>query len=127
MTGPRCRRRPAGDTGSATPLVLGLAAVLVLCGTVATSLAAVAVARQQAASAADLSALAAASAVLEGPEVACGRARALAAEVSAVVTSCRIEGDRADVVAQVRPSGPIGRLGAASVRAAAGPVPASRR
>ena len=121
------RRRPTGDTGSAAPVVLALAAVLVLCGTVATSLAAVAVARQQAASAADLSALAAAAAVLEGPELACERARALAVEVSAVVTGCRVDGGRVDVVAQVRPSGPLGRLGAASVRAAAGPVPASPR
>jgi secretion/DNA translocation related TadE-like protein len=103
-------------------MVLGLAAVLLLCGAVATALGAVAVARQQAASAADLSALAGAAAVLRGPEVACGRARALATEVGAVLASCRVDGDRVDVVAQVRPSGPLGRLGTASVRAAAGPV-----
>ena len=112
----------SGEAGTATAMVLGLAAVLVLCGTVATALAGVAVARQQAASAADLSALAAAAAVLHGPEVACGRARALAAEVGAVLSSCAVHGDRVDVVAQVRPSGPLGRLGTASVRAAAGPV-----
>jgi secretion/DNA translocation related TadE-like protein len=103
-------------------MVLGLAAVLLLCGAVATALAAVAVARQQAASAADLSALAAAAAVPHGPEVACGRARALADEVGAVLASCQVDGDRVDVVAQVRPAGALGRLGAASVRAAAGPV-----
>lgn len=118
----RGARRPSGDAGSATAMVLGLAAVLVLCGALATALAAVAVARQQAASAADLSALAAASAVLQGPEAACARARALALEAGAVLASCDVEGDRVDVVAQVRPSGPLGRLGAASVRAAAGPV-----
>ena len=106
-------------------MMLGLAAVLLLCGSVATALAAVAVARQQAASAADLSALAAASAVLHGPEVACGRARALATEVGAVLSSCSVDGDRVDVVAQVRPAGALGRLGAASVRAAAGPVSAA--
>ena len=106
-------------------MVLGLAAVLVLCGAVVTALAAVAVARQQAASAADLSALAAAAVVLQGPQVACDRARALAEEVGAVVSSCTVDGDRVDVVAQVRPAGPLGRLGTASVRAAAGPVPAS--
>jgi secretion/DNA translocation related TadE-like protein len=103
-------------------MVLGLTAVLLLFGTVATAIAAVAVARHRAASAADLSALAAASAVLEGPEVACDRARALAAEAGALLTSCRVDGDRVDVVAQVRPAGALGRLGAASVRAAAGPV-----
>ncbi len=115
-------RRPSGEAGTATAMVLGLAAVLVLCGALATALAAVAVARQQAASVADLSALAAASAVLQGPELACGRARALALDAGGVLTSCRVEGDRVDVVAQVRPAGPLGRLGAASVRAAAGPV-----
>ncbi len=112
-----------GDAGTATAIVLGLAAVLLLCGTVTTALGAVAIARQRAASAADLSALAAAATVLQGPEVACGRARALAAEVGARLTSCNVDGDRVDVVAQVRPAGPLGRLGAASVRAAAGPVP----
>jgi secretion/DNA translocation related TadE-like protein len=106
-------------------MVLGLAAVLVLCGAVIAALAAVAVARQQAASAADLSALAAAGAVLQGPEAACDRAGTLAAEVGAVLSSCSVDGDRVAVVAQVRPSGPLGRLGTASARAAAGPVPAS--
>jgi secretion/DNA translocation related TadE-like protein len=124
MTPHRCAR---ADAGTATAMVLGLAAVLLLCGAVATALAAVAVARQQAASAADLSALAAAAAVLQGPDVACERARALAAEVGAVLTSCRVDGDRVDVIAQVRPAGALGRLGAASVRAAAGPVPAAAR
>ena len=120
----RRRRRPAGDAGTATAMVLGLAAVRVLCGAVATALGAVAVARQQAASAADLSALAAAAVVLHGPDVACDRARSLAAEVGAVLSSCEVDGDRVEVVAQVRPAGPLGRLGTASVRAAAGPVPA---
>ena len=118
-------RRARGDAGTATAMVLGLAAVLLLCGGVATALAAVALARQQAASAADLSALAAAAVVLQGPDVACARAHALATEGGAVLVSCQVDGDRVDVVAQVRPPGPLGRLGAASVRAAAGPVPAA--
>jgi len=103
-------------------MVLGLAAVLLLCGTVATALGAVAVARHRAASAADLAALAAAAAVLEGPHVACERARDLAADVGAVLSRCAVDGDRVDVVVQVRPAGALGRLGAASVRASAGPV-----
>jgi len=123
----RGSRPTCGDAGTATAMVLGLAVVLLCCGGVATALAAVAVARQQAASAADLSALAAAAAVLLGPDVACERARGLATEVGAVLTSCEVDGDRVDVVAQVRPSGPLGRLGAASVRAAAGPVPPAAR
>ena len=48
----------------------------------------------------------------------------LAAEVGAVLSTCSVDGDRVDVVAQVRPAGALGRLGAASVRAAAGPVTA---
>ena len=119
------RRRPHGDAGTATAMVLGLAAVLLLCGTVVTALAAVAVARHRAASAADLSALAAAAAVLDGPEVACARARQLAAQVGAQLSRCTVVADRVDVVAQVRPPGALGRLGTASVRAAAGPVPAA--
>lgn len=115
--------RPAGEAGTATVVVLGLAAVLLLCGAVATALGAVAVARQQAASAADLSALAGAAVVLHGPDVACGRARAVADDVGAVLASCIVQGDRVDVVAQVRPGGPLGRLGTAAVGAAAGPVP----
>jgi len=106
-------------------MVLGLATVLLLCGAAATALAAVAVARHRAAAAADLSALAGAAAVLEGPAVACGRARVIAGEAGALLSSCRVDGDRIDVVAQVRPAGPLGRLGVASVRAAAGPVGAA--
>ena len=103
-------------------MVIGLAAVLLLCGAGATALAAVAVARQQAASAADLSALAAAAAVLHGPEVACRRGTAIASAAGAHLSSCQVDGDRVQVVVEVRPSGPLGRLGTASVRAAAGPV-----
>ena len=116
------RLRPAGEAGVATVLVLALAAVLALLGAVASSLAAVAVARQRAASAADLSALAAAQSALEGEAAACARATALAARVHAQLLSCRLEGDVAHVVAQVRPAGGLGRLGAAAVRARAGPA-----
>jgi secretion/DNA translocation related TadE-like protein len=93
-----------------------------LLGATATTLGAVAVARQRAASAADLSALAAAGAALDGPAAACARAARLADRVGAELSSCRLDGDVATVVAQVRPSGPLARLGAASARARAGPV-----
>jgi secretion/DNA translocation related TadE-like protein len=119
-----CRpgRTLEGDAGVATVLVVALSAVLLLLGAVMASLAAVAVTRHRAASAADLSALAAAAAVLEGPVAACGRAQDLAVRVGARVSSCTVEGDVVRVVAQVRPPGPLGRLGAASARARAGPV-----
>ena len=115
-------RRPRGDAGVATVLVLSMASVLVLVGAVTSGLAAVAVARQRAASAADLSALAAAASTLEGPEVACDRARRLATRTGARLASCTVDGDVVQVVAEVRPPGAIGRLGTASARARAGPV-----
>lgn len=110
------------DDGVATVLVLGLASVLVLLGCVTAALGAVAVARQRAASAADLSALAAAEAVLQGPAVACRRAAALAHRVGAELSGCTVAGDEVDVLVAIRPPGVVGRLGAASARARAGPV-----
>lgn len=110
------------DDGVATVLVLGLASVLVLLGCVTAALGAVAVARQRAASAADLSALAAAGAVLDGPAVACRRAAGLADRVGAELSSCTVHGDQVDVLVAVRPPGVVGRLGPASARARAGPV-----
>ena len=114
--------RTCGDRGTAGVLVLALVLVLVAVGSVVTGLASVAVARQRAASAADLSALAAAAAALDGPAAACRRATELAAEVAARLVSCTLDGDVADVVAEVRPAGAVGRFGAASARARAGPV-----
>lgn len=111
------------DDGVATVLVLGLASVLVLLGCVTAALGAVTVARQRAASAADLSALAAAEVVFDGPAVACRRASALAHRVGAELSACTVDGDEVDVLVAVRPPGVVGRLGAASARARAGPVP----
>jgi len=110
------------DRGSATVLVLALCTVLVLAGTVASALGAVAVARHRAAAAADLASLAAASRVVEGTDVACAAARRVAARADAVVTSCRLEGWDAVVEAAVRPPGAVGRLGVTTARARAGPV-----
>lgn len=115
--------RMHGDQGVATVLVLALAAVLALLGAGSASLAAVAVARQRAASAADLSALAGAERVLEGQAAACGRARLVAGLVGGELSTCTVVGDVVDLVVEVRPAGRIGRLGAASARARAGPGP----
>ena len=132
MTGPRwrdrcreSRRDRPGDwlrdeAGVAAVLVLALAAVLTLVAA-STSLAAVAVARQRAAAVADLSALAAAEQALLGQEAACERAEQVAQLAGAGLRSCQVRGDVAVVVAQVRPPGPLGRLGNASARARAGP------
>jgi secretion/DNA translocation related TadE-like protein len=98
-----------------------LAGVLTLVGAGSASLAAVAVARQRAAAVADLSALAAAERALQGPAVACARAGRVAQLAGARLRSCTLTGDVADVVAEVRPPGRLGQLGAASARARAGP------
>lgn len=115
------RTRFGGDAGVAAVLVLALAGVLTLVGAASTSLAAVAVARQRAAAAADLSALAAAERALFGQGPACDRAAQVAQLVGAALRTCQVRGDIAVVVAQVRPPGPLGRLGTASARASAGP------
>lgn len=114
--------RPSGDRGVAAVLMLGLVAVVSLAGGTASALAAVAVARQRAAAVADLAALAAAQHALEGPGAACARASRIAASDGGVVLRCTLVGDVVQVVAQVRPPGPLGRLGAATSRARAGPV-----
>lgn len=114
-------RRCHGEAGVAAILILALAAVLTLVGAGSASLAAVAVARQRAASVADLSALAAAERALLGQAAACERAGRVAQLAGARLRSCTLTGDVADVVAEVRPPGPLGRLGTASARARAGP------
>ena len=116
-------RRASGDQGVASVFVLALAAVLALLGAGSASLAAVAVARQRAASAADLSALAGAERVLDGQASACARARRVAALVGAELVTCSIAGDTVDLVVEVRPAGRLGSLGTASARARAGPGP----
>lgn len=115
-------RRPVGEAGVAGVLVLALASVLALVGALSSTLAAVAVARQRAAAVADLAALAAAGRALDGPAAACDRAAALARRNGGRLTSCRLDGEQAEVVAEVQPAGVLGELGAASVRARAGPV-----
>jgi secretion/DNA translocation related TadE-like protein len=103
-------------------LVLSCASVLALLGMTTTAVATVAVARQRAASVADLAALAAAGRALDGPAAACRRAAVIAERSAAVVVSCGLSGDVADLVVSVRPAGPLGRLGAATGQARAGPV-----
>ena len=114
--------RPVGERGVAGVLVLALASILALVGALSSSLAAVAVARQRAAGVADLAALAAAGRALDGSSVACDRAAALAGRNGGRLTSFPLDGEQAEVVAEVRPAGVLGGLGAASARASAGPA-----
>lgn len=116
------RAAPAGDAGATAVLVLALAGLLSLIGATTSAVTAVAVARQRAAAVADLAALAGAEHALEGEAAACGRARRLAAEDEGRLRSCRLLGDVVEVVSEVRPPGPLGRLGSATARARAGPA-----
>jgi len=122
VTGAARRRAPVGDGGATAALVLALAGLLSLLGATTSAVAAVAVARQRAASVADLSALAGAAHALAGEAVACGWARRIAAADAASLRSCQLRGDVVEVVAEVRPPGRLGDLGGATARARAGPA-----
>ena len=114
--------RTDGDAGSGTVLVLTAACVLILVGTVLSSLAAVGVARHRAGSVADLSALAAASSLHLGRGPSCAAAQDIADRSSAQLLECRVIGGVVEVVAAVRPAGRLGGLGVATARARAGPA-----
>lgn len=123
---PGARRAQAGrDTcrsgGFVTVAVLGLAMALLAFGGLLAALGAVAVARHRAAAAADLSALAAAGHVLEGPSGACAAAARVARAQAAALVTCTTIGSTVEVRVRVTPPGPIGRLGAATSTAIAGP------
>lgn len=115
--------RDAGwsQTGSATVLVLALCAVVVLAGCLAGALGAVAVARHRAAATADLAALAGAAAGIRGAQP-CDAVRQITDRSGAELAGCRAVGADVTVAVTVRPAGLLGRIGAATVRAHAGPA-----
>ncbi|MFI0261875.1 Rv3654c family TadE-like protein [Streptomyces sp. NPDC017056] len=110
------RRKRWGDEGSAT--VWAVLAAMALCAVFAVviAMAQAVIARHRAASAADLSALAAAGKAVHGAPAACGDARRVAAAQGARLVRCTVRGDVADVTARAR-TGPFG----ADIRARAGP------
>ncbi|MBA2417026.1 MAG: flp pilus-assembly TadE/G-like family protein [Geodermatophilaceae bacterium] len=113
------RRR---DRGSAGVWLLGLCSVLVLAATAAVLVGSALVTRHKAIAAADLSALAAAGAALEGEESACAAAADIATSMGARLLSCSLGGVIADVTVSV--SAELGVVGLATARASAraGPV-----
>ncbi len=113
------------EDGLAGVLVLALATLVALIGSVLVAGGAVAVTRARAAGAADLGALAAAAQTLEGPQVACRRAAVVVSAAGAELVSCRPDGDVVEVEVRLRPAGPLGRWGAARGRARAGPARAT--
>jgi secretion/DNA translocation related TadE-like protein len=121
------------DAGSASLWALSLAMVLWVCVAGAVLAGVAVVARHRAATAADMSALAAASVIarsdvttrLDDGARACAAANAIALANNAVVTSCQVIGQVVDITARVRIEALswLGGLGldAVSVRARAGP------
>ena len=110
------------DEGSGTVAVLGIVAVLATCCLMAAALFQGAAARHRAESAADLAALAAAQAVIDGrTSGSCSAAEGLASRNGAVLTSCVVRGEEAWVTTAVNVRGVLAGLGPATARAHAGP------
>ena len=100
--------------------MLIVSVVILLVGLVLAMFGAVAVARQQAASAADLAALAGYAHVLEGPVAICEAAERVLTPVGAQLLACDLVDGVVEVSARVRPTGKLGSWGAATARARAG-------
>ena len=97
------REREAADRdrGSGTIYVLAMTAAVVLLTSAGLALGQAVVARHRAAAAADLSAISAASRVLNGPISACKAAALVARSQGARLTTCRIDGEVAEVTVEV--------------------------
>ncbi|WP_245812152.1 Rv3654c family TadE-like protein [Actinophytocola xinjiangensis] len=110
------------DRGSATLWAVAGIAVLFALG-IAVVWAGVGVnTRHRAVAAADLSALAAASNVGDGEDVACGKAQWVSTRMRVTMTSCRVEWPDALVEVSAVPPGVLESFGPAEARARAGPV-----
>ena len=115
------RARPeADDSGSGTVWVLAVTAVVACVAAALVLMVEVRVARGQAATAADLAALAAAGR-LPDPQRACDSAEQVAQAQAAHLVSCRTDGAVVDVVVSVPLVGPLAALPDLTVRARAGP------
>ncbi len=100
LRGWRSAGRLDGERGSASVLVALWGVVLTLVAAGAVVLSSALAARESVSAAADLAALAGASASLTEPEQACTRARVIAEDNGATLTECRVAGTEAWVVAQ---------------------------
>ncbi len=112
--------RARGEVGAVVTLVVGLAAVLVVVAVGGGVLGRVLVEQRRVAVAADLAALAGASAVQRG-EDACAAASRIARQNRATLVTCRTEGE----VVRIGATGEVWRVGGQAVRvrarAVAGP------
>ena len=105
--------------------MLVVSVLVLLVGLALALFGAVAVARQQAASAADLAALAGHAHVLEGRPAVCQAAERVLAPVGAELVACDVVDGVVEVSARVHPAGKVGGWGAATARARAGAGPGS--
>lgn len=117
MTGPRRE-----EVGGASLFAVSMVAVLLLLGAALGVVAAMVAAHRTAQGAADLAALAGATALQQGAD-GCVRAATVAEANGASVTACRTDGS--DVWVDVLVTGPrwLGQVGDLSGRARAGPAP----
>lgn len=115
-------RGDRSDRGSASVWAVGALAALLAVVVAVVHLGGVAVARHQAESAADLAALAGAGRVVAGEPAACERAGEITGRMRVRIDSCRVQGWDVLLEVSARPAGPVGRFGAATARARAGPV-----
>lgn len=110
---------PRSERGAGTVLVLGIVAVILLLAVATAALGAAQNARGSAQAAADLGALAGATALRDGFDP-CGTAGAAVKRNGAEVASCEVLGaGTVRVVVTRKVAGPAGELGGAQARAAA--------
>lgn len=122
MSGTPGGRRAVDDAGSATVLAAAAVGVLVCLLGLGLQLGAATLARHRAESAADLAALAAARDAVRGADVACERAREIAAGNGARLVDCEVEGWAVRVITAT-PCGCVPSVsGEATGRARAGPA-----
>jgi secretion/DNA translocation related TadE-like protein len=112
-----------GDKGVATVWAAGTIVVLVSMAVFGLQLGEAILARHQAESAADLAALAGATAVVAGEQYACTQAHRVTDRMRVQLVSCRLRDGDVLVDVAVQPGGWLGGLEAATSRARAGPVP----
>ncbi|MEH1167863.1 Rv3654c family TadE-like protein [Micromonospora sp. CPCC 205539] len=125
--GPANAEQPEGDRsdferGGATVLLLAVGLVFVLAGAFCAALTATGMARQRAAVAADLGALAGAARVFDGDTVACASAADITGRNGGRLVDCRVDGLDVLVTAEVAVTPLPGLTRVASSTARAGPV-----
>ena len=110
-----------GEAGLAAPLVVALAGVVLLAAIATAALGRLLVDQRRAAAAADLAALAGATALQHGGD-GCAAARRTADANGANLTGCSLSGQRIQVSAALDSPTLLGRLVQVRVEAAAGPA-----